>query len=455
MSETAVSEGQSLPRTLGFWDACCLIAGSVIGSGIFLVTSDIAAQVHLPELILLVWVLAGCLSFCGALSYAELGCLFPRAGGPYVFLREAFGPVWGYLFGWAMFGVIHTGSIAAVSVAFGRYLGEFFPFMEGVGVKVAAVAAILILTAVNALSTRCGASAQNLMTGLKLAALCILGFVTLAFGKGVVAASPSHSPEASGMGLLGAFGLAMIAALWAYDGWGNLTFTAGEIRDPGRNIPRSLFLGVGVVTLLYCVTNMGYLHVLPLDRIIQSQRVASDAAQAVLGLGGGKWISAAILVSTLGCVNGMILAGPRIYYAMARDGLFFKGASGVHPRFLTPFGSVVAQGLWAVVLTLSGRYDELFTYVMFAAWIFYGLTVAALFVFRARGMESPYRAWGYPWVPAVFVAASGFLVLNTLHQRPRESLLGLGIMLAGLPFFFFLKNRRKEVEYEGSCDPGS
>lgn len=452
---------QELPRTLGIWDATFLIIGSVIGSGIFLVPSEIAQKLSTPFLILLVWVASGILTFLGALTYAELGAAIPKAGGQYIFLKEAFGPVWGFLYGWVLFLVIQTGSIAAVAVAFAKYLGYFLPLgkivfvnpislgsgifvfkLQLTGIELAAIGCIVLLSVINSLSVSFGAGVQNLFTSLKtLAILCLVisGFI---FGShnGVPLMAGS---EAATLSLLQAFGLAMIAALWAYDGWNNISFTAGEIKEPQKNLPRSLFLGTVSVIVIYVITNLAYLYILSPSAIAKSNLVATDMISSFLGNIGGGFISGAILVSTFGCVNGLILAGPRVYFAMARDGLFFKKIGEVHPKFLTPAFSIMVQGVWAALLTLTGSYDQLFTYVMFIAWVFYGMTAVALFILRRKAplMARPYKTWGYPYVPLVFVLVSLLLVVNTLTTKPLESLAGLGIMVIGVPLYLYWQRR--------------
>lgn len=417
-------------------DAVMILVGSVIGSGIFLVPSEIARATGSVGLMLAVWVIAGILSLFGALAYAELGSMIPHAGGQYAYLREAYGKLPAFLFGWTEFMVIKAGSIAAVAVAFAMYLGYFLP-LDSAGIKIVAIACIVLLSAVNYLGVKAGAAVQNIFTFAKVAALVAL--VLLAF----VLADPGKSsfqpfwPEMFSGELLGSFGVAMVAALWAYDGWNNVTYVAAEVQSPQRNIPLALFIGMGMVLAVYTLTTLAYSYVLPLPVMAGSALVAADTASAVLGSAGAGLIAAAVMISTFGTVNGMILSGSRITYAMARDKVFFQKLGEVHPRFRTPYISVLAQGIWAALLTLTGTFEQLITYVIFAAWIFYALTAAAVPVLRKKWPDTPrgYRTWGYPWVPGIFIAVSLWLVVNTLVEAPRDSLMGVVIILLGLPVY--------------------
>lgn len=417
-------------------DAVMILVGSVIGSGIFLVPSEIARATGSVGLMLAVWVIAGILSLFGALAYAELGSMIPHAGGQYAYLREAYGKLPAFLFGWTEFMVIKAGSIAAVAVAFAMYLGYFLP-LDSAGIKIIAIACIVLLSAVNYLGVKAGAAVQNIFTFAKVAALAAL--VLLAF----ILADPEKSsfkpfwPEMFSGELLGSFGVAMVAALWAYDGWNNVTYVAAEVQSPQRNIPLALFTGMGMVLAVYTLTTLAYSYVLPLPVMAESELVAADTASIILGSAGAGLIAAAVMISTFGTVNGMILSGSRITYAMARDKVFFQKLGEVHPRFRTPYISVLAQGIWAALLTLTGTFEQLITYVIFAAWIFYALTAAAVPVLRKKRPGAPrgYRTWGYPWVPGIFIAVSLWLVLNTLIEAPRDSLMGVVIILLGLPVY--------------------
>jgi len=448
------SEG--LVRGLGRWDATLLTVGSVIGTGIFITTADIARVLPHEGMILLVWTLGGFLTLAGALTYAELGALYPRAGGMYHYLKEAYGTFWGFLYGWACFLVIMSGGIAALAVAFGEYLGSFVPLFSTrnilfsvpiggwhwsvSGGQIAGALAILLLTGVNYIGLREGATVQNFLAVFRIGS--ILAFVGLAF---LVDAPASVSvtellPE---INLLAAVGIGMIAALWTYDGWYGATFSAGEMRDPQRTLPFGLVWGTVIVMVLYALINIVYFMALPLDAIAATPRIGETAAAALFGDGGGRLMSFAILVSTFGCLSATILYSPRIYLAMARDGVFFRGLGAVHPRFHTPGRSLWAQSLWAVVLTLSGTYEQLYTYVIFAGLLFHIGTAGAVIVLRRKrpDVERPYRVFGYPWVPLLFILASILLIGNTLVEKPIESLIGLVFIAAGVPAYLWWRRR--------------
>ncbi len=445
-----VERPASLVRGLGTWDTALLTIGSVIGTGIFITTADIARVLPSQGLILAVWLAGGALTLAGALTYAELGALYPRAGGIYHFLKEAYGPVWGFLYGWTCFLIIMSGGIAALAVAFGEYFGSFVPTFSTANVlfavplgpwtwsvsggQLAAAAAILALTLVNWLGLREGAVTQNLLTVLKVGS--IVGLV--AFGFTVEApAAVSLGGGRAPAGLLAAFGVGMIAALWTYDGWYGPTFSAGEMRDPGRNLPLGLIGGTVAIVVLYALLNLVYFRALPVEAMAETPRIGETAAAALFGDGGARLVSLAVLVSTLGCLSATILYSSRIYLPMAEDGVFFRALARVHPRYRIPGASLWAQSLWAVVLTLSGTYEQLYTYVVFAAVLFHVATGAAVLVLRRTrpGLERPYRVWGYPLVPVLFILASGALVANTLIEKPVESLLGLGFVVLGIPAY--------------------
>jgi basic amino acid/polyamine antiporter, APA family len=455
-AESATPPAPGLVRGLSAWDGALITIGSVIGSGIFLTTSDIARAVPHPGLVLLVWVVAGLLTVAGALTYAELGAMFPRAGGMYHFIKEAYGPLWGFLFGWSCFLVIMSGGIAALAVGFGEYLGSFLPFFSTGNVwfalpvgrwswsvsggQVAGVLAIVFLTAVNYVGLKEGAWVQNLMTLLKTGA--ILVFVVL----GLLA--PARAPSALGGSLpsgslLVPFGVAMIAALWTYDGWYGLTFSAGEMRDPGRGLPRGLVLGTVGVVALYAAVNFVYTRALSVDAMASTARVGEAAAQALFGPTGARLLSLAVVVSTFGCLSATILYSSRTYHPMAEDGIFFPSLAAIHPRYRTPGRSLWAQSAWAVVLTLSGTYAQLYTYVMFVVVFAHVATGAAVVVLRRTRPDHPrpYRTWGYPWVPAVFILGSLWLVWNTLQASPTQSLIGSGLVALGLPAYAYWRRR--------------
>jgi APA family basic amino acid/polyamine antiporter len=452
-------EEARLVRGLGTWDAALLTIGSVVGTGIFLTTGDMARVLPSSGLILWVWIAGGLLTLAGALTYAELGVMFPRAGGLYHYIKEAYGPLWGFLYGWIAFLVIMSGGIAAIAVAFGQYLASFvpslaetafalrvpgLPALEVSGIQLAAVGAIVLLTAVNHLGLEEGAWVQNALTVLKVGAILVFGVL------GLLAPAPAF-PEAAGPApqvplggaLLAAFGVAMIAALWTYDGWYGLTCSAGEVRDPARSLPRGLILGTAAVVALYLLLNFAYVRALPVATMAAEPRIAEAAASRLFGSGGARLVSLAVLVSAFGCISSTILYSSRIYLPMAADGLFFRSLAAVHPRFRTPVRSLWAQSAWAALLALSGTYAQLYTYVVFASVVFHAATAAAVFVFRRRrpDLPRPYRTWGYPAVPALFILACLLLIGNTLIESPVESLLGLGLLVLGLPAYWWFRSR--------------
>jgi APA family basic amino acid/polyamine antiporter len=440
-----------LVRRLGAWDGALITIGSVVGGGIFLTTSDMARALPHPGLVLLAWVLGGLLTIAGALTYAEMGALFPRAGGMYHFLKEAYGPLWGFLYGWACFFVIMTGGIAALAVGFGQYLGAFLPFFSTSNVlftapsvagwtwslsggQLAGVLAILVLTAVNTLGVGEGVRVQNLLTLLKVAAMA--AFIGFGLMRGASVPSAPVPPA-----VLAGFGVALIGTLWTYDGWYGLTFSAGEIRDPGRNLPLGIVIGSVAILVLYTAVNAVYFAALPLEAVQASPRIAESAAAALFGPRGATLISLAVVVSSFGCLSSTILYSSRLYQPMAADGVFFPALAHIHPRWRVPARSLWAQSAWAMVLTTSGTYEQLYTYVIFAAVAFHVATGAAVFVLRRTHahLPRPYRTWGYPVVPVLFLVASLGLVLNTLVERPKEAGIGLVLVLLGLPAYFYWK----------------
>jgi len=445
MSDVARDAGDDsvLERKLGPFDATAIVAGLVIGSGIFLTTGTIAQSLPDPGWILLAWACGGAVSLCGALAFAEMGALFPRAGGQYVFLRESFGELPAFLFGWAYLLVIQSGSIAAVGVGFAEYLAYFVP---GAPRPATAVALILGLTWLNQRGVRESSALLNVVTTLKVAA--ILGIALAGIWALDVAGSvPAAERAAVTLGPLpswSGFGLAMIAVLWTFDGWNCVTFTAGEVRDPRRNLPLALSAGTGLVTLCYLLVNYVYVAALPIPELQQTTRVAERAVAHLFGQGATVLVVVLVLISTLGCINAMILTAPRIYFAMARDGLFFERLARVHPKRGTPAAAIWVQGVWGSLLALSGTYDQLFTLVMSAAIAFYAATGLSLFVLRRKhpAAERVARTPGYPVTPLVFVIAMSLVLANTLWERPLESLWGCALVAAGVPVWLFWRRKR-------------
>lgn len=428
-----------LRRELSLLDATMINAGTMIASAIFIVPATVAGALDSSGLVLLAWVLGGIISLFGALCVAELGAAFPEAGGLFVYLREAFGPVWGFLYGWTVSLVINPASIAAIAVGFATYLG-FFVALTPAGVKIVAIASIAALTALNYLGVRLGATTQNVLTFLKvgaLLALVALGFLLPGGSlQNLVPVVPAQL--ASG---LGAFGVAMVAIFWAYDGWIEITYVGSEVKNPGRALPISILASTAVVTLIYALANLAFLYLLSPRGMAGSALVASDAAQVVIGSAGAALVAGAILVSTLGANNGIVLTSARIPYAMARGGLFFRWAGQVHERFRTPGAALVAQGAVSAALALTGSYDQLFTYVVFASWVFYGLGCAAVIWLRrtAPGLPRPYRAWGYPVTPVVFIGFAVWLVVMAIRETPREAAVGAAFILAGIPAYAYFR----------------
>ncbi len=445
-----------LVRGLGAGDAALVTIGSVLGTAVFITTADVARILPHPGLIVGLWAIGGALTLAGALTYAELGGMFPEAGGIYVYLKEAYGPLWGFLFGWASFLIIMSGGLAALAAGFGEYLGSFLPFFSTAhvllalpilgwtwsvnGGQLAGALAIALLTVINYLGLREGAGVQNAVTVVKIASIVGLAL----FGLLVPAPVSTHLlaplPAAA---TASAFGVAMIAVLWGYDGWYGATFLAGEMRRPARDLPLGLLTGTLAVTVLYVLMNFVYVRALPVDVMGAAPRIGEAAAAILFGPAGARLVSLAVVFSTFGCLSSTILYCTRIYLAMAQDGVFFRSLARIHPRYRTPTMSILAQGVWAIALTFSGTYEQLYTYVIFAVFLFHAATGAGIFVLRKKRPEHPrpYRVWGYPVVPVVFILTSMAFVANTLVERPIESLWGLGLLALGLPAYFSWRRR--------------
>ena len=430
-----------LPRTLSLFDGAALLVGSVIGSGIFVVPSLIAQHVAEPGLVIGIWIFSGLLVLCGALTLAELGAMLPHSGGLYVYMREAWGPFWAFLYGWTIMLVAIPASIAALTSVFLLYLQLFLPLTPAAG-KALGIGMLAGLAFVNVRGAKQGAGVQNTFTILKVAGLAGLIGAAALTGAGDLSNLTPLAPERLSGSLLTAIGLAMISTLFAYDGWQFVSLLAGEIRDPGRNVPRSIIVGVLVVMALYVAANLAYISVLGQPRIAGAERVAADAMQAMIGPAGATLIAAVILCSTFGAISANVLAGPRVLFAMGRDGLLFPGLARIHPRHDTPSTAIWALALWSGVLTLTGGYEHLITMSGFANWIFFTMIVVSVIVLRRRHPEwvRPYRVTGYPVTVIVFVLVSSVFVLNTLVESPRSSLMGLGLLLLGVPFY--LRSRR-------------
>ena len=474
-------------KAMTLTDATMLVAGSMIGSGIFIVSADIARKVESPAFLLLAWILTGIITLLGALAYGELAAMFPRAGGQYVFLRESMGPLMGFLYGWTLFVVIQTGTIAAVAVAFGRFMGvlwpavspELYSWFPSAAVCVAALGcndpanainlglspqrlvaliSIVVLTWINLRGIREGKFVQTTLTTVKTGALILLIVLAFTIGRNATAVAANFSGGAffgdvdvTGV-LVVAFGAALVGSLFSSDAWNNVTFAAAEVKEPQRNLPRALVLGTGMVSLLYVLANIGYLQVLPLqgdaaagDAIgrgiahATQDRVGTAAMEVMFGASGATIMAIAILISTFGCNNGLILAGARVYYAMARDGLFFRRA-GVLNVNRVPAAALVLQTVWTALLCLTGTYGQLLNYVIFAALLFYVLTTIGLFILRAKrpDVHRPYRAIGYPVLPALYIVlAAAVMILILLSPTSRtEAVSGLVVVLLGMPVYW-------------------
>jgi APA family basic amino acid/polyamine antiporter len=457
-----------LLRQLGLFDATMVMVGIVIGSGIFLTSGIMAKSIPSPGLILLAWIVGGFLTLAGALTYAELGAAMPEAGGQYVYLREAYGPLAGFLFGWLLFLVYQTGGIAGLALAFAEYFGYFFPSLSTSTVllsqdisvfgsswtytlsagQLVGIAVILMLSLFNFIGVALGKLIQNIFTVLKVGtilAIIVLGF---SLGKGT---SFALDLQPAGMDLgqiIMGFGVALVAVIWAFDGWNNVNFVAGEIKNPQRNLPLALLMGTLGITVLYILTNWVYLYALPISEMTGVVRIAEKATAALFGGSTGAFISAAVIISTFGALNGSILTGPRVYYAMAKDKLFFKGVSRVHPRYRTPGFAILIQAVWSVLLTLVGTFEQIFTFAMFVSIIFWIGATASVFTLRKKfpDMHRPYKTWGYPYVPALFILASLGILLNTLIEKPIEAVSGLLFIALGIPVYFYWRRKSHKAE---------
>jgi len=476
-------QGVGFVKGLGVLSATNIVIGSMIGSGIFLAPSIMAGFVESSSTIVFLWIVGGLLTVSGALSLGELAAAYPHAGGQYIFLREAFSPLWGFLYGWGVFFIIQTGFIAAVSIAFAKYLGVFFPALgEGnvlfvlplkldwafihfsykvviSSATLVAIACIGFLTGINILGVKTGALVQNIFTIAKIAAILVLVGAAFAFGRGdfnnfLPLLKPKLGLEAlaKNMVLFAAAAVAMSKALFAYDAWYTVTFVAEEVKRPKRDIPLAMLLGTGAVTLLYTLATAAYLYIVPIGQTgkIAENRIASVVAERVMGSPGLTFITLAVLVSTFGCVNGLILSGARVYYAMAKDGLFFRSNSRLHPNYKTPHLALIFQGIWSVILTLSGTFSDLLTYTAFASLLFNSLTIVGLFVLRAKKpeLERPYKVWLYPVLPLLYLVIALFFIVFIIIGDPLNSIKGL--VLIGIGVFAYLYWRRRSGRQSAS-----
>jgi APA family basic amino acid/polyamine antiporter len=431
-----------LRRSLSLFDAVMINVGVIVGSAVFLTAGDVARALPHPALQLATWVVAAAFSLAGALTIAELGAAMPRAGGLYVYLREAFGAPLGFLYGWALFVVIQTAAIAAVAVAFAAYVGHFVP-LSPTGERLVATAGIAALTGLNVLGVREGVVTQNVVTLAKLAVM--IGLVALAFGSGHGAASNLVTlPAGARAGGLIAFGAALIGPLFAFDGWITTSYMGSELCEPERNVARTAIASVAIVTVLYFALNTAYLYVLGSEKVAAGTLVATDTAEALLGRRGADLAAGLVVIALVGALNGNILAGARVYYAMAQEGLFVRAAARIAPRFGTPAVALVAQALVSIALVYTGRFEQLLTNCLFASWLFYALGGIAVFVLRRRAdIQRPYRVWGYPFVPGAFVAFAALLLVSTIVSAPRDAAVGSALLATGVPAYVWFRRSHK------------
>jgi len=455
----AKDHSTKLKRQLGLFDSSMMVIGIVIGSGIFMTTGLMAEAIPSASLILLAWVLGGLQMLAGALTYAELGAAMPKAGGQYVFLREAYGQLPGFLFGWIAFVAYISGTNAAIAVAVAEHVGSFYPSLStqniiiGVGSfsisggQIFALALIMILSIINYLGIVFGKWVQNIFTVLKIGSILLFALAGLFISTGNhidMSLNPTNMNIGS---ILTGMGIALVAVNWTVGGWEYITFAAGEIKNPKKNLPRALIIGTIVILVLYFLVNIAYLKVLPMDSLMGEIKVGEMTARSLYGTGIGGVFALVIIVSMFGALNGNILVGSRVYYAMARDHLFFSKAAEVHPKFHTPGNAIIIQSFWAAVLTLTGTFEELITLVVFVNFMLWIASASTVFVLRKKqpDLERPYKVWGYPYVPAFFIIFSSAIMVNTFFESPEQSLMGLGLTLLGIPAYLYWKKKREII----------
>lgn len=462
------TQQKDLIRGLSLIAAIMLVSGSMIGSGIFRKPATMAGQLLSPEFLILVWIIAGLITFIGAITNAEIAGMFDSTGGQYIYFKEMYGDFTAYLYGWSILAVIQTGSQAAIAYVFAEYLGYFFklpdapkflqdftlhmplvgnihPFAE-FGTKLIAIICLLFLTGINYLGVVLGGLVQTIVTFIKISSIILLSFFLFVFGNGSAANLFNGFNVSSSLptNIIAAFGLALTGAFWAYDGWNNVTFVSGEIKEPQKNVPKALLLGTLIVIGVYVLINLSYLYILPIDEMKNSPLVAATAAEKIFGINGASIIAIAVIISTFGALNGSILSTARVHFAMARTKLFFSALGKIHPKFATPHISLLVQGLWSAVLVLSGSFDTITDYVIFAAWLFYMLGAFGVFVLRKKfpDRNRPYKVWGYPYVPLVFVIFSFLFLINSIVSDTQNAMMGLILIACGLPVYFFRKLKK-------------
>jgi len=444
MTITGMKQASELRRVIGLPHAIAMVVGIIIGSSIFVQPSSVTNMVPSVTGVIFVWLASGILTLFGALVCAELASIFKESGGVYVYLKEAFSPLLGFMWGWAMFWIMHSGIIAAIAVIFARYVAYYFP-VNDIEIKLIAIACIWLLSAVNYFGVRQGSALQTFITVIKVASIVLIIILGFTLGSQV----PEHFVKADfpGEGLnVKNFLLAMIAGLFAFGGWHMVTYSSDETKQPHRTIPRALIIGTVIVTLCYIAMNALYMYLLPLDTVASSTRIAADAAEAIFGFSGGGLMAGLVILSTFGAVNGVILAGPRVYYAMARDGLLFKWIGAIHSRFKTPARATIVQAIWASMLVFTGTYKELFTRVVYTEWIFFGLLAIGLIIIRRRpGIIPAFKVKGNYLVPLSFSIFSFIIVINQILVEPVASITGLLLVLAGLPvYYIWLRNQTQK-----------
>ncbi|PKL82753.1 MAG: amino acid permease [Ignavibacteriae bacterium HGW-Ignavibacteriae-3] len=458
-----------LVRGLTLTATIMIVAGSMIGSGIFRKPSSMAQQLGSPELLILIWIAAGLITFIGALINAEVSGMIDATGGQYVYFRKMYGDFTAYLYGWAILAVIQTGSQAAIAYVFAEYLGFFIkypqlsqsmqdfsvyfplvgnihPFMD-FGTKAVAILCIIFLTGINYIGVVFGGVVQTVVTYIKIISIILISVFLLLLGNGSFSNvyTGFSMPKSEMTNMISMIGLAFAGAFWAYDAWNSVTYVSGEVKNPRRNIPLSLMWGTVIVIFVYVLINVAYLYVLPIDEMAKSPLVAASAAEKIFGANGASLISIAVIISTFGALNGSILATARVPFAMARANLFFKDLGKVHPRHGTPHVALIVQGMWSCVLVLSGSFDTITDYVIFAAWLFYMLGAFGIFVLRKKmpDAERPYKVWGYPYTPAIFVVFSFLFLVNSIISDTSNAMMGLILIAAGLPMYLFWKYRNR------------